>query len=208
MFTPRQVSMGNKVYKLHIKHDAKKASINIPPDHSILQLKEAICSEFKVAPEQQNLICNGKPMEVSDLQTLKQAKIPNGSRIICFRQNPIVQQPEKVDLDETMSKLTSIEVKANDLEQNLKLVDKERKKLESEDAPLFHGDKTADYKKLKLECGKNGEQLMRLLESLDMIILEEGQTVHRTKRKEVATKLNTILDKNDKMLDKLKIYTN
>jgi len=214
MFTPRQVSMGNKVYKLHIKHDAKKTSINIPPDHSIHQLKENIHSEFKVKPEHQILFCNGKLMDVSDFSTIKQAKIPNGSKIICTKlstKSPPPSSPSpsskgsqmSLEIDETLKKLDQMEQKANDLELNVKNIDKERRKLKNEDVPLFHGDRAGDYKKLKVECGKTGEELMQLLESLDQLVCTEGQTDQRTRRKQVATKLNTVLDSNDKVIEKL-----
>jgi len=211
MFTPRQVSMGNKVYKLHIKHDAKKTSISIPPDHSIYQLKENIHSEFKVKPEHQILFCNGKLMDVSsDFITIKQAKIPNGSKIICTKlstksppTSPYSGSGISPEIDETLQKLDDMEQKANDLELNVQNIDKERRKLTNEDVPLFHSDRAGDYKKLKVKCGKNGEELMQLLESLDQVVCTEGQTEQRTRRKQVATRLNTVLDRNDKVIEKL-----
>ena len=212
MFTPRQVLMGNKVYKLHIKHDAKKSSINLPPDHSIYQLKESIYSEFKVKPDQQILFCNGKLLDVSDYMTLKQAKIPNGSKINCIIKSKInlsynVTQPmsvEDVEVDQTLQKLEQVVKKANDLELSVINLDKERRKLSNEEVPLFHeGDRAGDFKKLKIDCKKNGEQLMQLLESVDQMVFSEGQAEHRAKRKQVATLLNTVLDKNDKIIEKL-----
>jgi len=214
MFTPRQISMGNKVYKLHIKHDAKKSSINIPPDHSIYQLKENIHSEFKVKPEHQILFCNGKLMDFSDYMTIKQAKIPNGSKIICTKlskNSPPTPSPSSkgsqmsLEVDETLAKLDHMEQKANDLELKVQNIDKERRKLSNEDVPLFHGDRAGDYKKLKVECGKTGEELMQLLESLDQVVCTEGQADQRVRRKQVATKLNMVLDKNDKVIEKLSL---
>ena len=212
MFNPRQVSMGNKVYKLHIKHDAKKTSINIPPDHSIYQLKGNIHSEFGLKPDHQILFCNGKLMDVSDYMTIKQAKIPNGSKIICTKLSTTsAARPSSsggsqmsLEIDETLKKLDHMEQKANDLELSVRNIDKRRRKLNNEEVPLFHGgDRAGDYKKLKVECGKTGEQLMQLLESLDQMEFTEGQTEQRARRKKVATKLNTVLDKNDKIIEKL-----
>lgn len=210
MFTPRQVSMGNKVYKLHIKHDAKKTTINIPPDHSIHQLKECIRSEFYVKPEKQILFCNGKLLDVSDNSTLKQAKIPNGSKIICTKLSAsaanlsIYEDSEmEVKVDETLQKLVEMEKNANDLEISVQRLDKERRRVQNEEIPLFHADQTANLKKLKIDCGKNGEQLMQILETLDQMEFSEGQTEHRAKRKQVATKLNSVLDRNDKVIEKL-----
>jgi len=199
--------MGNKVYKLHIKHDAKKSSINLPPDHSIYQLKESIYSEFKVKPDQQILFCNGKLLDVSDYMTLKQAKIPNGSKINCTKLSYNVTKPmsiEDVEVDQTLQKLEQVAKKANDLELSVLNLDKERRKLSNEEVPLFHeGDRAGDLKKLKVDCKKNGEQLMQLLESLDQMVFSEGQAEHRAMRKQVATLLNTALDKNDKIIEKL-----
>jgi len=208
MFTPRQVSMGNKVYKLHVRHDALKTSISVPPDYSILQLKEKIYAETKVPPGDQILHCNGKLLDVSDLVTLKQAKIPNGSKINCSRVNRPVNKPlsvEDVEVDELLQKLEHIEKRSNDLEKCVSAVDKERKRLTNEELPLFHteSDKVTGFKKLKLECGKNGEQLMQLLEGLDQLVFTETQAEHRAKRKQVATMLNSVLDKNDKIIDRL-----
>lgn len=213
MFTPRQVSMGNKVYKLHVRHEAVKASISLPPDYSVLQLKEKIYAETKVPPEDQLLYCNGKMLDVSDLVTLKQAKIPNGSKINCIKVSKTVTKPltvEDVEVDESLVKLEHIENKSNELEKCVLAVDKERRNLKNEELPLFHTslDKVTGYKKLKLECGKNGEQLMQLLESLDQLQFSESQGEHRAKRKLMATLLNSVLDKNDKIVEKLTFAIN
>jgi len=201
--------MGNKVYKLHVRHETVKASISLPPDFSVLQLKEKVYAETKVPPEDQLLYCNGKLLDVSDLVTLKQAKIPNGSKINCIRRvSKTVTKPltvEDVEVDEALVKLEHIENKSKELEKCVSAVDKERRKLKDEEIPLFHSslDKVTGYKKLKLECGKNGEQLMQLLESLDQLQFSESQGEHRAKRKLMATLLNSVLDRNDKIVEKL-----
>jgi len=87
---------------------------------------------------------------------------------------------------------------------------KKRRRLKHKEVPLFHGDKAGDLKKLKLECGKNGEKLMQLLETLDQITFSEGQVEQRAKRKQVVTKINSVLDKNDKILERncqMKIFS-
>jgi len=210
MFTPRQVSVGNKVYQLHIKHEAKKATIDINPDRSIHQLKEQIQSQFDVKPDEQSLLCNGKVLDVSDNVTLKQAKIPNGSKISCSKVKTSKairssQDSSKIGINETLKKLESIEEKADSLEKGVHALDKKRKKLKHSEVPLFHGDQTGDLKRLKLDCGKNGELLMQLLESVDQMSLSEGQAEERGKRKQVATKINAVLDKNDKIIEKLSL---
>jgi len=134
MFTPRQVSTGNKVYKIHIKHEAKKTTVTIPPDYSILQMKEQIQSQFNVKPDEQILLCNGKLLDVSDNVTLKQAKISNGSKISCKKVNNTkanVSSPEiseeVIKVDETLKKLESIEKNANTLEADVVVLDKKKK---------------------------------------------------------------------------------
>ena len=208
MFTPRQVSMGNKVYKLHIKHDTKKIVLTLPPDYSIQQLKENIFDEFKVKPDDQFLVCNGKPMEANNLMTLKQAKIPNGSKIICTKQTKQKQEetgledePEKSDnMHDVLKKMLE---EAESLESKVEKVEKERKRLLREPVPLFQGDPSANYKQLRKNCGVHGELLMRLLEQMDGLQMPEGETELRSQRKEVATKLNHVLDKNDQLIEKL-----
>ena len=83
-----------KAYKLHVKYEAKKSCITIPPDHSIQQLKQMIHSQFNLKPEEQSLLCNGKPLCTSDNTTLKQAKIPNNSKIAL---NRVQFSPTKID---------------------------------------------------------------------------------------------------------------
>ena len=200
MFTPRQVSMGNKVYKLHIKHDTKKIVLTLPPDYSIQQLKENIFDEFKVKPDDQFLVCNGKPMEATNLMTLKQAKIPNGSKIICTKltkhkeeETFLEDEPEKsVNMHEVLRKIYE---EAESLESKVEKVEKERKRLSRELVPLFQ--------QLRKNCGLHGELLMRLLEQMDGLQMPEGETELRSQRKEVATKLNNVLDKNDQLIEKL-----
>jgi len=82
MMTPRSLTMGNKVYKVHVKFGSAKESLSLCPDSSIDQLKQKIHQAFMVAPENQLLICNGKPLSSADNISLKQARIPNGSKII------------------------------------------------------------------------------------------------------------------------------
>eukprot|EP00090_Calanus_glacialis_P004504 TRINITY_DN13369_c0_g1_i9.p1 TRINITY_DN13369_c0_g1~~TRINITY_DN13369_c0_g1_i9.p1 ORF type:complete len:216 (-),score=73.30 TRINITY_DN13369_c0_g1_i9:129-776(-) len=207
MSSKRQKS---KAYKLDVKYEAKKASITILPDHSIHQLKQMIHSQFNLKPEEQFLLCNGKPLCASDNITLKQAKIPNGSKITA---NRIASSPANtptngksavvVEVDETFKKLENIVKNASEVIKSVHKLEKERRRLQNEEDLPIQGDPAADYKRLKFECGKNGEELIRLLESLDQMTFAEGQTEHRARRKQVATKLNYVLDQNDKIIEKL-----
>ena len=203
----------NKAYKLDVKYEAKKASISIPPDHSIHQLKAMIHSQFNLKPEEQSLLCNGKPLCIGDNITLKQAKIPNGSKITVNRiaslvstTPPNAKSAVVVEVDETFKKLENIVKNASGVIKSVHNLEKERRRLQIEEDPPTQGDPAADYKRLKFECGKNGEELIRLLESLDQMTFAEGQTEHRARRKQVATKLNYVLDQNDKIIEKLTLF--
>ena len=162
-----------KVFKVHVKHSGRSVEVGLTPDTSVLQLKEKICSEFNVAPDRQILHCNGKLLEADDSVSIKQAKIPNGSKILCT----VSQSPA----DPVMERLQKIGSQAEDPEESLDQLVKRRKLLSKESV-------------------KVGE-LMRLLESLDSIDCIDQS--HRAKRKELATKINSFLDRNDKLGSKL-----
>jgi len=187
--------MGNKLFKVHVKHSSRNVEVALTPDTSVLQLKEKISAEFDVAPEQQILHCNGKLMEAEDNETIKQAKIPNGSKILCT-----LSQKQR---DPVADDLAKIESSADDLETSLTKLVKQRKSLLKDQQPssLFFDVQSEDFRKFKLESKKVGEQLMQLLESLDS--LDCSDQAQRTKRKQLATKINSILDKNDKLGNKL-----
>ena len=124
--------------------------------------------------DRQILHCNGKLLEVEDNVTVKKAKIPNGSKILCTLSQKLTDPVE--------DDLAKIESSADNLETSLNV-------------------QTEDFRKLKLESKKVGEELMRLLESLDS--LECNNLAQRSKRKQLASKINSILDKNDKLGNKL-----
>jgi hypothetical protein len=199
-----------KAYKLDVKYEAKKASISILPDNSIHQLKQMINSQFNLKPEEQSLICNGKPLCKSDNMTLKQAKIPNGSKIAANRITSSAANTRTNGdsagvfvVDETFKKLENIVKNASEVIKSVHQLEKERRRFQNEEDLPTQEDPAADYKRLKFECGKNGEELIRLLESLDQMTFADGQTEHRARRKQVATKLNYVLDQNDKIIEKL-----
>ena len=214
MFTPRFVTMGNKVFKVspssqlsytfgsksvvtfyflnktvcvlqvHVKYSARSVEVCLTPDSPVHQLKEKIQSEFNIDPDRQILHCNGKLMEAADNVTIKQAKIPNGSKILCT----LSQKP----VDPVVQHLDQIESSADELEISLDKLVKQRRTLLKEQSDVRH---------LKLESKKMGEHLMRLLESLDSV--ECNDLPQRSKRKQLATKMNSILDRNDKLGEKL-----
>ena len=181
------------VFQVHVKYSARSVEVSLAPDSPVHQLKEKISSEFNIDPDRQILHCNGKLMEADDNVTIKQARIPNGSKILCtLKQKPV---------DPVVEHFDKIEASADDLELSLDKLVNRRRTLLKEPPPLFSDDQSDQLRKLKLESDKVGEHLMRLLESLDSV--ECGELSQRTKRKQLATKMNNILDRNDKLGEKL-----
>ena len=139
------------------------------------------------------LHCNGRLMEAADTATDKQARLLNGSKILCTYSG---QRQEQADRDSVIQVLQTIETNGTVIETKLDTLIKRRKELLKGQGDLFQSeDEVTMFKKLKLESKKIGEECMQLFERLDQ--------VHRTHRKQVATQLNSILDKNDKLCAKL-----
>jgi len=188
MFTPRQVTMGNKIFKVYVKYSSKSCEIPLAQDDTIYALKQKIQNEFNLDPSQQILHCNGKILGLDDHTTIKQAKIPNGSKILC---SSLKSASPKVSLS-VIDKLLKLEKDSEEIEKSIDVLKKSREEQSSA---------SQDLKKLKFECKKSGEELMRLLESLDSISCND--TEERLKRKKVATKINAILDKSDRLGGKI-----
>jgi len=92
MMTPRCLTMGNKVYKLHVKHGSNKKTVSMSPDSTVHQLKQKIADIFQIPEGNQRLMLNGRSMELNEDTTLKQGRIANGSKILV--QSMTVLQPE------------------------------------------------------------------------------------------------------------------
>jgi len=180
--------MGNKIFKVYVKYSSKSCEIPLAQDDTIYALKQKIQNEFNLDPSQQILHCNGKMLGLDDHTTIKQAKIPNGSKILC---SSLKSASPKVSLS-VIDKLLKLEKDSEEIEKNIDVLKKSREEQSSA---------SQDLKKLKFECKKSGEELMRLLESLDSISCND--TEERLKRKKVATKINAILDKSDRLGGKI-----
>ena len=138
-------------------------------------------------------------MEAADTATIKQARLLNGSKILCTYSS---QRQEQADHDSVIQVLKTIETNGTVIETKLDTLIKRRKELLKGHGDMFQReDEATMFKKLKLESKKIGEECMQLFERLDQ--LECGDQAHRTHRKQVATQLNSILDKNDKLCAKL-----
>lgn len=175
--------MGNKIFKVHVKCGSSSFEIQLSQDNSIFQLKEKIQSRFDIDPANQVLVCNGKLLQGEDTITIKQARIPNGSKILCTAMKQPDTIKERTNSDPVMEKLDTIDASATDLNANIDI--------------LVSNKSDSTSKNLKLEFKKNGEQLMQLLESLDSI--QCSNQYQRARRKGLATKINSILDKNDQI---------
>lgn len=180
--------MGNKIFKVYVKYSSKSCEIPLAQDDTIYALKQKIQNEFNLDPSQQILQCNGKILGLDDHTTIKQAKIPNGSKILC---SSLKSASPKVSLS-VIDKLLKLEKDSEEIEKSIDVLKKSREEQSSA---------SQDLKKLKFECKKSGEELMRLLESLDSISCND--TEERLKRKKVATKINAILDKSDRLGGKI-----
>jgi len=180
--------MGNKIFKVYVKYASKSCEIPLAQDDTIYALKQKIQNEFNLDPSQQILHCNGKILGLDDHTTIKQAKIPNGSKILC---SSLKSASPKVSLS-VIDKLLKLEKDSEEIEKSIDVLKKSREEQSSA---------SQDLKKLKFECKKSGEELMRLLESLDSISCND--TEERLKRKKVATKINAILDKSDRLGGKI-----
>merc|ERR1719431_1255649 len=192
MMTPRQVSMGNKVYKLHLKHETQRETLNLSPDISVGELKAKIKSQFNIPPNQQLiLVANGKLISAENHKTVRQAKILSGSKILVSKtcESPKTN-PSRTLYTETdrqnenlEKKLVEIGVKSTELETTLGALEDEANKLENAEGEN-------KLKRLKLDAGSLGEQLMQLLQELDQVQLSDQERELRAGRKTAATRLN------------------
>lgn len=224
-FLPRSVSMGNslgsKTYKLHVKHESGKETMTVDPNISVGQLKGRIGAKFQVPPSQLVLFCNGKMLQGEDTSTLRQARVCNGSKILASRVGAGKQGGVKggeLDREEEERRgEIRMEVEAMEREQEilarLQQMEEQAEELAAEVEKLGQGqmqealwqEQGAKVQEQgvgarRKESKMAGERLMRLLESLDNISLDASMAKLRGRRKAVATKLNIILDINDKQI--------
>lgn len=220
MMTPRSVNMGNKVYKLHVKYGSNRETLSVSPDTSIKQLKDKIHQIFKVDPDSQKLLINGKLPAQDENLTLKQALIPNGSKILLQNVNNLNQQTSNLgrlaedygDAGEPpvpgdvngmyareLSSLRELDLKASELHATVKSIEAEVALIEQN----LNAGASGEVSRLRKESGGLGEKLMKLLETLDQLIFPQEMVDARADRKRVANTLNRVLDANDANLEKL-----
>jgi len=204
-FTPRSVAMGNavtKAYKLHVKFESGKETFSCLPDTSVGQLKDKIGSKFQVPASQLVLFCNGKLLQEEDEKTLRQARVCSGSKILASRVGAVkpstgqhsnteveVDQEEQERREEIRQEMEA------ELVARLTRVEQEGERLGQEVARLASSHQELTLK--KKESKMAGEQLMRLLETLDGISLGQNMLELRARRKKAAARINSLMDAND-----------
>ena len=100
-----------------------------------------------------------------------------------------------------MTKLEKIQTDTGSLEAKLSRLVNQKRALLEHDVAFFQGDRSEEIKKLKFESKKLGEALMQLFDILDR--LECSDQTQRSLRKQTASKINSVLDKNDRLGSKL-----
>lgn len=209
-FTPRSVAMGNsmtKAYKLHVKFESGKETFSCLPDTSVGQLKGQIGARFQVSPSQLVLFCNGKLLQGEDEKTLRQARVCSGSKILASRVgagkpstdsqlNPDMEidQEEERRRDEIRTEREAKEREA-ELVTRLSRVEEEGERLGQEVARLAASRQELTIRRKETKMA--GEQLMRLLETLDGISLDQNMFELRARRKKAAGRINSLMDTND-----------
>ena len=73
------------MYKLDIHHNSTKTTIMMPPDNTVLQLKERIHSTTGIEPAQQVLFYRAKLLRLKNKDTLEKTDIESGSIITVIK---------------------------------------------------------------------------------------------------------------------------
>ena len=124
------------------------------------------------------LFCNGKLLQGDDYQTLRQARVCSGSKILA-RRGEICSEREA------------------ELKSRLRKVEEEGERLGQEVARLAAASPCQEVTVQRKENKMVGEQLMRLLETLDGISLGQDMFELRARRKKAAARINSLMDTND-----------
>eukprot|EP00092_Neocalanus_flemingeri_P036437 GFUD01039674.1.p1 GENE.GFUD01039674.1~~GFUD01039674.1.p1 ORF type:complete len:190 (+),score=60.23 GFUD01039674.1:263-832(+) len=178
--------MGNQLYKLHILHNSTLITMTIPPDHTVLQLREAIQSNTGVDPCQQVLFCGSQILRMKNKDSLEKTEVVNGST-----------------MDRTCVELGNIEIQVLGFE---KMSSESRQKLLvlEKKGPIFPIDRQVEYENVKSEIGTLKQHLVELIEGLDKMKISEDDLNNKTRKKEIAYKIRTVLDQIEKIHKNIK----
>ena len=127
------------------------------------------------------LFCNGKLLQGDDYQTLRQARVCSGSKILARRGEIRSEREAKEREAELKSRLRKVEEEGERLGQEVARL------------ALISSSVTFQLKENKMVR----EQLMRLLETLDGISLGQDMFELRARRKKAAARINSLMDTND-----------
>jgi hypothetical protein len=214
MWTPRSVSVQNKDFIVHLKYGAHKSTLKLNKDSTIDQLKQKISQELNIPERNLSLMINGKPCPTQGNITFTQARIPNNCKVLvsvskvdsehiyASSSDRVPGQAEssrggsdtiEVQLDNIKAKALEISQTVNSLEDKNGHFNNYRRRGQGS---------VQEVKGYKKTAGIQGELLMQSLEKLDRLDLAPGPGMdqQKRKRKEVATLLNSVLDRNDQVM--------
>jgi len=200
--------MGNQLYKLNILHDSKLTTMTIPPDHTILQLKEAIQSNTGVKPNQQVLFCGSQMLRVKRTDTLEKTEIVSGSTITVIKVgkskpslNKVVRKSSNL-VNKTCIELGNLEIQVLGF-QKMGLQLKHKFLVLEEKGPIFPGERKLEYENVKTEICTMKELVVKLLGDLAKIKISEDNVDYRTRRKKIATKIDAVLEQINTVLEQI-----
>ena len=180
--------------ELVLMFKAKKMPALVPPDGNITDLKHMVEKLLNVEQHKQKLIHKGTTISNSPDNTLASFGIKQGSRIM------VIGKSFSHEEEEVMKVLVTIE---NDFKKYNSTVDELSKQLEDILKGFnenYSDDITKHVKKGVLTASEN---LMRLLEKIDQMILKDEFADAKIKRKNLVQNIQNKMDKCEACLDKL-----
>lgn len=185
--------------RLHLQLVQGKNKFNVEMEsmstlRSLLQTVEELSG---IPQSGQKLICQGQTLTAHppDETHLHQLKLVNGSKIMVLGRK---SDPEQ---DESYKKIVDIEKKTLEVMEKFVAISDQVQDIENGHlAKEHHGQALKD---LERKCKSCSEAWMKILESLDGIQLDEGQTLARNKRKSVVNLTNAHLDRADDVLTRI-----
>eukprot|EP00096_Caligus_rogercresseyi_P008263 TRINITY_DN26808_c0_g1_i1.p1 TRINITY_DN26808_c0_g1~~TRINITY_DN26808_c0_g1_i1.p1 ORF type:complete len:186 (+),score=69.17 TRINITY_DN26808_c0_g1_i1:137-694(+) len=179
--------------QIELKHGTTKYPLEVSPDYQLCDLQEEATRLTGVPIQNQKLILNGRTLVADpdyENKTLKEYSLRNGSRVM------VLGKRFDASKDSDLSEILRIESCVNDLDKKFGLI---RGKV----IGVTSGKMSGDLKGLTKECKAHSEELMKLIEELDTIKLEQYQAEAKAKRKAVATCINVKLDEVESLVERI-----
>jgi len=198
--------MGNQLYKLNIHHNSTKTTIMMPPDNTVLQLKETIQSTTGVAPCQQVLFCKAKVLRLKNKDTLEETGIESGSIITVMKiangatAIPCKKERRKssIEGDKTCIELGNIEIQVLGLEKESLNLKYECLVL-AEKGPIFPDDLKTEFEQFKNKIDSLKHRLESSLDTLDKLKISQENHDYKTRKKKLVDKIIYVLDQTEKI---------